>query len=432
MTKGTRLKPSSDADFSGFAGKVLYILGVQYGDEGKGKLVDEIAGHFDAVCRAGGGANAGHTIWRGDQKFVTHLLPSGVLHPGVVNIIGAGVVVDPVQLAKEIRSCSTESSALTPSRLMVDVRATAVLKNHFIEDVAREEKRIQKTGQAIGTTGKGIGPAHGARAQREALRLGTLVATKNQSALLELLHARDITDYDHPEEARLLWDSLQEIAPFCGDASAKINGILEKKGKVLVEGAQGALLDLLFGTYPYVSSGQAHPGAALAGLGIPVQRLGAVWGVAKCYATRVGEGPFPGEIEGALADEIREKGKEYGSTTGRPRRVGWLDLESLHYVRRTFGVTHIALMKSDVLTGQKEVPFVTQISPSVQAAFSGTEFHTQSQSLKGWPSLENNSGGLNPEFEKACDFIAEAAGCPVCYVSLGPCHGQGLLLQNPT
>lgn len=319
------------------------MVGLQWGDEGKGKLVDYLAGQFDAVARFNGGSNAGHTVVIGEEKHTFHLVPSGALK-GKELLIGAGVALDPVVLREEL--------SLMPGRirekLMIDGRCSLVSPFDKELDVVLEQMR---GGSAIGTTRRGIGPAYAMRALRLALRVSDLSDEPDFSAPSQFYSRLGVDPTRFAawvEESKLVVDGL------VGDVSSRIIDIGQAGGSVLFEASQGTLLDLVHGSYPFVTSSHTVASYVPAGLGIPPSEAGEPLGVMKCYTTRVGSGPFPTEIKGLTSDKIRSVGNEYGATTGRPRRVGWLDLVALRYAVRLNGVKNIAISKLDVLSEVKE------------------------------------------------------------------------------
>jgi adenylosuccinate synthase len=342
----------------------VVCIGAQWGDEGKGKIVDHLSPRADLVVRFQGGPNAGHTVVVKNEKTVLHLIPSGILHPRTVNLIGPGVVLDPEVLLGEIDALRARGVAVSPQNLRVSDRAHVILPIHRRLDQAREEARGRTP---IGTTGRGIGPAYEDRVGRSGIRTCDLVdssgleerlrvAVSERNALLEL--------YKCPgEDADALLVKAQEwgarLAPFVDDVSVSIDRALRESRSVLFEGAQGTLLDVDHGTYPYVTSSTTLAGGACAGAGIGPTRIDVVLGVTKAYTTRVGGGPFPTEDSGTGGAHLGSRGHEFGSTTGRKRRCGWLDLVVLRHAVRVNGITGLAVLKLDVLTGLPEIPVCT-------------------------------------------------------------------------
>ena len=349
-------------------GSAAAVVGLQWGDEGKGKVIDLLASRFHAVVRYNGGANAGHSVVIGGKRHSLHLIPSGVFHPGVVGVIGNGVVVDPESLLKEIDGLKA-AGVETPNLALSD-RAHLVLAYHKIEDAARESALSSMSDtsgdQSIGTTRRGIGPAYADKAQRAgALRVGDLLrpdlVESKLSRVLEqkrrVLKALDPAspDLDAGELRRSLSAAAERLRPMITDTTYLLHDMLAQGKSLLFEGANATLLDVDHGTFPYVTSSNCSVLGIPAGSGVPGSNLTRVIGVMKAYSTRVGGGPFPTEQKNAIGDRIRERGREYGTTTGRPRRCGWLDLVALRYAVMLNGVTEIALMLLDVLAGFDEL-----------------------------------------------------------------------------
>jgi len=335
--------------------KADLIVGLQWGDEGKGKIVDHMAQTHDYVCRFAGGHNAGHTIVIGEKKYALHLIPSGVLNPEAKNIVGNGVVLSPVDFIKEMEQFDD-----LEGRLFLSDKAHILLPYHAQIDQARERLKGDK---AIGTTGKGIGPAYGDKVARVGHRLGELLHPEKLTAkIMEFFAINkpvfDAMGVEAPEEAALLAELKHYrsvLAPYICDTTQLMWEILDADKKVLLEGAQGTMLDIDHGTYPYVTSSTTVSAGACAGLGINPKDIGTVTGIAKAYCTRVGNGPFPSEDLGKEGDRLRENGHEFGTTTGRPRRCGWFDAVAMRHAVRVNGVDQVALMKLDVLDGFDEI-----------------------------------------------------------------------------
>ncbi|PSR06262.1 MAG: adenylosuccinate synthase, partial [Bacteroidetes bacterium SW_10_40_5] len=326
------------------------LLGLQWGDEGKGKIVDLLAPKYDVVARFQGGPNAGHTLLIDGKQYVLHTLPSGMIHSNVQNVIGSGMVVDPLMLKDEIDTLK-QDGVFNPEQLKISRFAHLILPSHKALDAAYENKNGK---QKIGSTLKGIGPAYMDKMGRSGLRIGDALASdfdekyqtlkqKHKTKLAQLEYNLEVEDHDWLE-------ALEELRSLnITDTEQYLNEQIDQGNNVLAEGAQGSLLDISFGTYPYVTSSNTVTGATSLGLGIPPQRISKVYGVFKAYTTRVGKGPFPTELDGEIGDKIKEKGNEFGSTTGRPRRCGWLDLESLRYSVMLNGVDRLMVTKADVL-----------------------------------------------------------------------------------
>ncbi|MEO8289904.1 MAG: adenylosuccinate synthase [Gaiellaceae bacterium] len=331
------------------------IVGAQWGDEGKGKIVDLLAQSSDFVCRYQGGPNAGHTIVLGEETFKLHHVPSGILCEGKISVIGAGCVVDPGLLVEEIDGL--EARGMSTAGLRLSGNAHLIMPWHVAIDSASERRlgRLQ-----IGTTRRGIGPAYADKAARLGIRVQDILDPKILRQKFETALAEKNRLLDEPLAARDLADRMEACAarlrPYVADTSLLVDRALKAGQKVLLEGAQGTLLDLDHGTYPFVTSSNPIAGAAATGIGIGPTRIESVLGVAKAYVTRVGEGPFPTEIEGPDQARVRELGAEYGTTTGRERRCGWLDLVGLRFAVRVNGMTSLALTKLDVLSEFAEIP----------------------------------------------------------------------------
>lgn len=336
----------------------VVVIGSQWGDEGKGKVVDVFSAKADWVVRYQGGANAGHTLIVDGKKTVLHLIPSGVLHPHTKCLIASGVVIDIVQLTKEIKGLKKNNLLTNPSQLMISDKATVLLSYHKKLDQARE---AFSKNEKIGTTGKGIGPAYEDRAARNAILFGDLFNTKILKEKIEksLKEKNFLLEHFYKQSPISADDVLKEINESitilknyrCTDSSKMIYQAIKEKEKVLFEGAQGSLLDILHGTYPFVTSSSTIASAACVGTGIGPQNIDKVLGITKAYTTRVGEGPFPTELNDDVGDFLQKNGKELGTTTGRTRRCGWIDIPALKYAIRINGISSIALMKIDVLSG---------------------------------------------------------------------------------
>ena len=327
------------------------VLGCMWGDEGKAKIVDYLASSADFVVRFQGGSNAGHTIVYGNQKYVLHTIPSGILYPDAVCLIGAGVLVDPSLVIEEIKTLEKANINFS-QRLMIDFRAGLVLPLHKQLDIENEIK-LKKA--RIGTTGKGIGPAYSDLTARIGIRMEDLAYPEYLSERLKHLytyHHKKLTDAELTKQIAELQNTWKYLNKYTGDVEALLNEVVQKEDKsILFEGAQGTLLDLNFGTYPYVTSSRVMTDAAGIGTGISARRIDKVLGVYKAYTTRVGEGPFPTEIFTETAEKIRIAGNEYGSTTGRPRRIGWFDGVAAKYSARINALDYAVITCLDVLQG---------------------------------------------------------------------------------
>ena len=335
----------------------IAVLGAQWGDEGKGKIVDMLTPHFAAVARYQGGHNAGHTVYVDGTKFVLHLIPSGILHPGVTCIIGNGVVIDPQALFKEVDELARMGIAVD-GRLLISEKAHVILPYHRELDVLSEARRGERK---IGTTSRGIGPAYEDKIGRRGIRICDLLGDREALAeeVRENVHARNQIIKDSTLDWKPVFEQVvgygERMRAWVGDCSLFLANAVAQDRRVMFEGAQATLLDIDHGTYPFVTSSNASVGGVCTGLGVPPKAIGGVLGVAKAYTTRVGEGPLPTELSGELADRLRESGQEYGASTGRPRRCGWYDAVVVRYSARINGIDALALTKLDVLDGLPEV-----------------------------------------------------------------------------
>jgi adenylosuccinate synthase len=344
----------------------IAVLGAQWGDEGKGKIVDMLTPHFSTVARYQGGHNAGHTVYVQGRKFVLHLIPSGILHPGVTCIIGNGVVIDPQALFKEVDELA-RAGVSVDGRLLISEKAHVILPYHRELDVLSEARRGERK---IGTTSRGIGPAYEDKIGRRGIRICDLLGDRAALAeeVRENVHARNQMIRDSTLDWKPVFDQIaaagERLRPWAADISLYLAEVMKNGKAVMFEGAQATLLDIDHGTYPFVTSSNASIGGVCTGLGIPPRAIGGVLGVAKAYTTRVGEGPLPTELSGELAERLRESGQEYGASTGRPRRCGWYDAVVVRYSARINGIDALALTKLDVLDGLKEVQICTGYTTS--------------------------------------------------------------------
>jgi adenylosuccinate synthase len=338
----------------------LAVLGAQWGDEGKGKIVDLLTRHFSIVARYQGGHNAGHTVYVNGAKFILRLVPSGILHPGITCVIGNGVVIDPQALFAEIDEL-THNGIDTRDRILVSDKAHLILPYHRDLDLLSEARRGERK---IGTTSRGIGPAYEDKIARRGIRVGDLVDPKGlEQNVRDNVTARNRLVQDSTMDWRPVYDQLlkqaERIRPMIRDVSVLLDAATRAGTSILFEGAQGTLLDIDHGTYPYVTSSNASIGGVCTGLGIPPKSIHSVLGVVKAYTTRVGEGPFPTELSGEMGNRLRETGSEYGAVTGRPRRCGWYDAVAARYAARINGLDGLALTKLDVLDGLDRIDICT-------------------------------------------------------------------------
>jgi adenylosuccinate synthase len=412
------------------------ILGLQWGDEGKGKIVDYFAKNYDVVARFQGGPNAGHTLYVGDKKVVLHQIPSGVFHKGITNLIGNGVVLDPVTLKRECDTVAGFGIDLKKN-LFIAERTHLILPTHRALDKAAE---ISKGNQKIGSTLKGIGPAYMDKTGRNGLRVGDLL-DKNFTTMyikLRLKHQRLLDNYNFQEDITAWEEEFFEAIEFLKQLNIVngeyfINQKIKEGKRILAEGAQGSMLDIDFGTFPFVTSSSTISAGVCNGLGIAPQHIKDVIGVTKAYCTRVGSGPFPTELENEVGEELRKIGNEFGATTGRPRRCGWIDLVALHFACMINGVTKIVMTKADVLDSFKELQVCTaytingkevsevpyqmdkQKPVPVYKAFAG--WNTDTTAIK-------NTDALPTTMKEYVAFINQYLGINVHYISNGPGRDQ--------
>ena len=402
------------------------VLGMQWGDEGKGKIVDALTPRYDVVARFQGGPNAGHSIYFGDRSFVLHTVPSGIFRQGTQNIIGNGVVIDPLILMDEIRAIE-QMGVDVLSSLRIAKRAHLILPTHRLLDAAQESGKGKNK---VGTTGKGIGPAYTDKASRIGLRVGDLLLPdfEERYHALRDQHLR-LLGIDHVDDAAWL-EAAMALRRFpIIDNEVEMNSLLASGHSVLAEGAQGSLLDVDFGTYPFVTSSSTLCAGACIGLGVAPSRIGRVYGIFKAYCTRVGAGPFPTELNDATGETLRQIGHEFGATTGRPRRTGWLDLVALRYAVMMNGTTSLIMMKSDVLNGLDTIRICVgyrmggkQIDYFPFEA-AGEPIEPVYRDFKGWQtdiSSCRTYDSLPAELKDYIAFIEQQTGVPVDIVSVGP------------
>lgn len=408
------------------------ILGLQWGDEGKGKVVDYFAPGYDIVARFQGGPNAGHTLYVDNKKIVLHQIPSGIFHQEKINIIGGGVVLDPVVLKKECENVSAFGVDVTKN-LFIAERTNIILPAHRALDKASE---MQKGDDKIGSTLKGIGPAYMDRTGRNALRVGDLLSKnfKTQYDALRAQHQRMLDSYGFTEDISA-WEEeffesielLRKLNIINGEYF--INQKIAEGKKVLAEGAQAAMLDIDFGTYPFVTSSNTIAAGVSTGLGVAPQKINEVYGITKSYCTRVGGGPFPTELHDEKGDKLRKNGNEFGSTTGRPRRCGWIDLVALKYACMINGATSIIMTKTDVLDDFEEIEVATSYiidgkeSQQVPLKMEDHDLQPVYKKFKGWNTNIQEIKSIDnfpDELKKYINFINEYLGCPVNYISNGP------------
>lgn len=418
---------------------VSVVIGTQWGDEGKGKVVDLISSEMDIVARYQGGANAGHTICWGDKTFVLHLVPSGIFHENVTCVIGNGVVIDPVAVVEEI-GMIRDLGYDVDGRLLISHNAHLIMPYHKRIEEVRERAR---DAGAIGTTGRGIGPAYVDKVARTGIRVVDLLdrdvlriklkrAIEEKNAILKGIYDADELNVEQIIEEYVEFDQL--IDPYVTDTSQYLCNALKEGKHVLAEGAQGSLLDVDFGTYPFVTSSHPTVGGCCTGLGVPPTEIRRVIGIVKAYCTRVGNGPFPTELEDETGRRLRDTGNEFGATTGRPRRCGWLDLVALRYTTMINGLTELAITKLDVLTGFDELKICTSYRyDGKESARFPSEVQTLEkvdpiyESFEGWSddlTSADRFDDLPDAAQKYLKFVSAFVGVPISMISTGPKREQ--------
>src|SRR3954468_4136488 len=418
------------------------LVGAQWGDEGKGKIIDFLTEHAEVVVRSQGGNNAGHTVIVDGKKYVLHLIPSGILRPGKMCVIGNGVVIDPVAVAKEIDGLLTQGVQVDARNLLISDCAHIVLPYHRALD---EQRELKKGKNKIGTTKRGIGPAYGDKAARVGLRISVLIQRdvfetklaariEENNAVLATFGAEPI-DYVTVRDAYL--EAGEKLRPFVGNTVVYLHKALAEKREMLFEGAQGTFLDLDHGTYPYVTSSNTTAGGACTGSGVPPNRIDRVLGVMKAYTTRVGEGPFPTENE-VFSDMLHEMGREFGATTGRARRCGWFDAVATRYAGMVNGLDEIAVTNLDgldslagirVCTHYRCEGGVVEVPPGDVQKLSSCE--PIYEELPGWKcstEAARHWNDLPPNAQRYLDRIAELSGARLAIASVGPKREQTIVL----
>jgi adenylosuccinate synthase len=413
----------------------IVTVGAQWGDEGKGKVVDLLAERADAVVRFQGGNNAGHTIVRGDETWKLHLIPSGILHRGTLCVIGNGVVIDPKVLTDELEELGRRKVDTTSLR--ISANAHLIMPYHLLLDHAGEAKlgKLQ-----IGTTRRGIGPCYADKAARLGIRVQDLLDEKIlKKKIIAALEPKRLSLRPFAKDPRLDLQTMTEeyltyghrLERYIADTTRLVHEQLDHGRRVVFEGAQGALLDIDHGTYPFVTSSNPVAGAACIGAGVGPKDIDEVWGVVKAYSTRVGAGPFPTELDGSLADQIREKGGEYGTTTGRARRVGWLDLVALRYAARINSLTALAVMKLDVLSGLDSLSVCTSYRSEEGAELDHFPYHqtvlhhasAEYEDLPGWSEDLREcreESDLPAAAREYLQYVSDVVGVPIALVGVGP------------
>ncbi len=409
------------------------LLGLQWGDEGKGKIVDFLANRYQVIARFQGGPNAGHTLKVDSVKYVLHQIPSGILHTSIQNIIGNGVVLDPVVFKTEIESLKQHSAGIT-NRLLISKKAHLILPTHKLLDKAYEQAKGESK---IGSTLKGIGPCYQDKIGRQGIRVGDSIGVEFRQRYERLVvHHQSIlkfynTTVELKEVEEEFFNSIDFLKQFqLVDSEYVINSYLDQGSRVLAEGAQGSLLDIDMGSYPFVTSSTTVAAGACSGLGVSPRRIKNVFGILKAYATRVGSGPFPTELFDEDGEKLRTFGYEFGSTTGRARRCGWLDLPALKYTVMLNGVTELFLMKVDVLTHFSTIRVCTHYKTNSGERIDRIPFDMNSENLvpvfKDFPSWKlatdriSSFNDLPKELQTYIRFIEHELGVPITLVSYGP------------
>ncbi|MBC7107540.1 MAG: adenylosuccinate synthase [Methanomassiliicoccales archaeon] len=426
--------------YDGESLSTLAVIGTQWGDEGKGKITDYLAEKADFVVRFQGGTNAGHTITLDHEIFKLHLLPSGIIRENTISVIGNGVVIDPEELIEEMKT--VEKSGRSIGGLRISDRAHVIMPYHKILDRAEESHRGSK---GVGTTGRGIGPCYSDKISRYGIRVCDLLDEESLKEKLEVIYPikeRILDIYggsDLPsieEMMKKLIEYGSYLEKYITDTSVLINEAIRNGKKVLFEGAQGTMLDIDHGTYPYVTSSNCVAGGICTGAGVPPTCINEILGVVKAYTTRVGSGPFPTELKDELGSRLLERGGEFGTTTGRPRRCGWLDLVVVKYAIRLSGITSLAITKIDVLSGMKKIKIavayeidgqiVKEFPSSISKIKKAKPVYKEFDGWEEWPKNETveicrkGYDALPKEMKEYLNFISSFTGVPISIVSIGP------------
>jgi adenylosuccinate synthase len=425
----------------------VVVVGTQWGDEGKGKVVDLLSESADYIVRFQGGNNAGHTLVVDDEKFILHLIPSGILHPNKTCCIGNGVVVDPGVLLGEIEGLRSHQIQVSPDNLVISGQAHVIMVYHREVDNAREQRKGKGK---IGTTGRGIGPCYEDKASRVGIRIHELINPKffteklkvnleEKNFYLEKFLGAKPLDYNQIEDEYLAYG--EQLRPYVGNVSELLDRGRRQGKNILFEGAQGTHLDIDHGTYPFVTSSNAVAGGACCGAGIGPTRIDTIIGICKAYTTRVGGGPFPTELTDTVGQHLQKVGAEFGSTTGRPRRCGWLDMVVLRNAARLNGLTSLTITKLDVLTGLEEIRVATSYvhEASSMEIFPNECFTLEScdpsyETFPGWSQDIRSARAfsqLPTETQRYLRAVEELAEIPLSIVSVGPGREQTIMMQNP-
>lgn len=418
------------------------LLGLQWGDEGKGKVVDFLAPKYDVVARFQGGPNAGHTLEFDGHKHVLHQIPSGIFHEGILNVIGNGVVLDPITFKREIENLKPFDLDLK-RHLVISNKAQMIIPTHRMLDKAYE---IAKGDKKIGSTLRGIGPTYQDKAARKGLRIGDINEPDFESRYQQLrdFHLQILERYDFQadleEEEKQFFEAVEMVREFdILSTEYLINQAIVDGQSVLAEGAQGSLLDIDFGSYPYVTSSNTIAAGACTGLGIAPGRIGEVYGIFKAYCTRVGSGPFPTELHDATGEELRKLGNEFGATTGRPRRCGWLDLPALRYTVMLNGVTQLFMMKADVLEQMSELQvghsymYKNELTDELPLYLDNQDFSVSYDTFKSWgKTVAKDYASMPKGLLDYIDYIESRVNAPINMVSLGPDRTQTIMKGSIT
>lgn len=421
-------------------GKVDVLLGAVWGDCGKGKVVDYLTPKYDIVARFQGGSNAGHTIKFDGKTHVLHLIPSGIFNENCINIIGNGVVIDPIELLKEIKMLE-DIGIDVKSRLYISKKAHLIIPSHKLLDKSSEQSKGESK---IGSTLKGIGPAYTDKVSRNGIRVGDIFNDiENKVFELNGKHFDRSEKYsfpfytEHRKENKIFLEAIESLKQYSIiDSEYYLNQALQEGKSILAEGAQGALLDVDFGTYPFVTSSNTTIGGVVTGLGVPATKINKVIGIFKAYTTRVGSGPFPTELNDEVGELIREVGQEFGATTGRPRRCGWLDLPLLKYSCMINGITELNMMKLDVLTALDEIKactnYIVNDSITDQVPYDLSEIQNiEYRTFGGWDNEDITDCRFMYDLPVECqdyiEFVEKYLGIPIVLISVGPDRSQVIL-----
>ncbi len=424
---------------------VTVVVGAQWGDEGKGKIVDILSEKVDVVARYQGGPNAGHTVVIGDEQIILHQIPSGILRPHTICVIGSGVVIDPAVLMDEIEFIRSKNIKVN-GRLLISHRAHLIMPYHKLLDSKREQQTIRKK---IGTTGRGIGPAYGDKFNRTGIRIVDLLDRHTlkeklqcnideKNMLFEHIYHDEKIDTENIIRDYIEFD--QKIDDYVTDTTVYLNNAIHDGKEVLVEGAQGTMLDIDYGTYPYVTSSNPTAGGACTGLGISPLNIDRILGIVKAYTTRVGMGPLPSEFDKEFGDRVRELGGEYGATTGRPRRCGWFDAVVVKYAARINGLSHLAITKLDVLDTLPELKICTgyKYKNKIYENFPAELWILENlepvyETCPGWLQDTSTARSFNDLPENARNYlnrISELVDVPISIVSVGSERNQTIMINT--